>query len=40
MLRTERERLLREKLQGIQFQQFSLPAQVHAQDEEEADDES
>ncbi len=40
MLRTERERLLRAKLQGIQFQQFSLPSRVHNQDEEEADDES
>ena len=40
LLRNERERLLREKLQGIQFHQFTPPSDTPSQDEEEADDES
>ena len=40
LLRAERERLLREKLQGIQFHQFTPPSDTPSQDEEEADDKS
>jgi putative transposase len=40
LLRNERERLLREKLQGIQFNQFTPPNDTPNRDEEEADDES
>ena len=40
LLRNERELLLREKLQGIQFNQFTPPCDTPIQDEEEADDES
>jgi len=40
LLRNERERLLREKLQGIQFHQFTPPSDTPSQGKEEADDES
>jgi putative transposase len=40
LLRTERERLLRENLQGIQFNRFTPPGGTPSQNQEEADDES
>ena len=39
LLRTERERLLREKLQGIQFNQFTRSPKTPDQDKEKSDDE-
>jgi putative transposase len=39
LLRTERERLLREKLQGIQFNQFTRSPETPGQDKEKSDDE-